>query len=309
MGGSPEGSVKRVDSDVLEGGLGKECGEGAAHALADRGEVGEDAARVGDFDVEIRRLMEAAPGGGDLDGKVLAGLLEGAEGDGVSGGCDLGYDGDKGGEVGVGELVDEGDEVVEGSKIPVSLNGFEERRGGIAGGWLAGVRVEGVKGEADGVLADPVAGALVADGRTPTAGVAGLAGECAGDNIGSGAGDGEDAGAAVEGGVEGDLVVAGEDEGAGWEEVGEGAGGPLADDGDGDAGEADAGGANIGEGDTGEGGSFGEEVPEAGGGEVFADAKDLNGAGAGAGEGLVGLGPRVVEGKAALGFGSAGVEG
>lgn len=50
MGGSPEGSVEGVDGGFLEGGLGEEIAERAAHAGADGGEVGEDAAGVGDFD-------------------------------------------------------------------------------------------------------------------------------------------------------------------------------------------------------------------------------------------------------------------
>lgn len=166
----------------------------------------------------------------------------------------------------MGELVDEGDEVVEGGEVPVLLDGFEEVSGNVAGWRLVGVGVEGVEGEADAVLADPVAGAFVADGGSPATGVAGLAGGGAGDDVGAGAGDGEDAGAAVEGGVEGDLVVAGEDEAARGDEVGEGVGGPLADDGDGDAGEADAGAGNLSERDLGEGADLGEEVTEAGGG-------------------------------------------
>lgn len=134
MGGAPEASVKGVDSGLLEGGLGEECGQGLAHAVTDSREVGQDAAGVGNFDGEVWGLVEAAPGGGDLDGEVLAGLIQGAESDEVSRRGGLGDNGDQGGEVGMGELVDEGDEVVEGGEAPVTLDGFEEGRGGVAGG-------------------------------------------------------------------------------------------------------------------------------------------------------------------------------
>lgn len=175
------------------------------------------------------------------------------------------------------------------------LDGVED-----GGGVLAVERMEGV---ADGVDADPVAGALVADSRSEAAGVGRLARGGASEDIGAGAGDGEDAGAAVKGGVEGDLVVSGEDQGAGGQKRGKGAGGPLADERDGDAGQTDAGGVNVGEGDAGEGGDVGEEIVEAAGGEVFADAKDLDGAGAGAGEGAGSVREET------FGLGATGVEG
>lgn len=75
LGGSPEGSVEGVDGGLLESGLGEEIAERAAHAGVDGGEVGEDAAGVGDFDGEVWGLVEATPGGGDLDGEVVAGEL------------------------------------------------------------------------------------------------------------------------------------------------------------------------------------------------------------------------------------------
>ena len=134
LGGAPEGTVEGIDGGLLEVGLGEECGQGLAHAVADSREVGEDAAGVGDFDGQIEGLVETPPSGGDLDGEVLAGLIEGAVGDGVSGGGGLGDDGDEGGEVWVRELVDEGDEVVEGGETPMVLDGFEEGRGGVASG-------------------------------------------------------------------------------------------------------------------------------------------------------------------------------
>lgn len=75
--------------------------------------MGDDAASVGYFDGEGGGEVEAVPGGGDLDGEVVAGLVEGAEGDGVAGLRAAGDYGNEGGEVGVGKLVDQGDEVVE----------------------------------------------------------------------------------------------------------------------------------------------------------------------------------------------------
>ena len=70
----------------------------------------------------------------------------------------------------------------------------------------------GAESGADGFEADPVAGAFVAEDGAPAAGgVEGSVGGAA-DDVGTGSGDDEDAGASVEGCVEGDFFVAAEDE-------------------------------------------------------------------------------------------------
>lgn len=235
--GLPERSVERIDPGGLERGLRQKICQRTAHAVADWGEVGDHAAGIGDLDRKAGGLVEAVPGGADLEGEIVAGLLERVEGDGVAGPRGASDDGNEGGKIRVRKLIDERNEVVKRGKGPVLLNGFEQ-----AGGLFA---VERVEGEADGVDADPVAGALVSNGRTVAAGVGGAAGVVARDNVGPGPCDGKDAGAAAKGGVKGDLVVSGEDESALGDEVSQRPGGPLADDGDGNACKADAGGVDV----------------------------------------------------------------
>jgi hypothetical protein len=162
--------------------------------------------------------------------------------------------------------------------------------------------IMGAEGGAEGFEADPVAGAFVAEDGAPAAGVVEGAVRGAADNVGAGAGDDEDAGAGVEGGVEGDFIVAEEEERAG-DAGGDGLRGPVADGGNGEAGEADAGAGDLGERDAGGGGDFGEHGVEAGGGFGLGGAHELDGAGGGAGEDAFAVGEETV------GFGAAGVDG
>ena len=280
----------------MHDGLGDECVELRDHGGADLRDVGEHAAGVGDAE-RAGDVWFGGPqlgeGYGNLLGELFAGLLEEAVGERVAVVGAAGDDGSKFGEVGAGLAVAEGDEIAEGVEFPELLDVVEEGRHPSS--------VAGVEGDADGVAAEPVAGALVAEYGSPAAGTVEGAGGGAGDDVGAGAGDDQDAGAAGEGAVEGDLLVAAEQEVAG-DGRGHGALGPVADGGDGEAGEADAGAGDLAERDGGGGGGIDEQVLQALGGDLLGDPHELDGAGGAAGE------DAVVIGEEALGLGSTGVD-
>jgi hypothetical protein len=162
--------------------------------------------------------------------------------------------------------------------------------------------VEGLEGRAEGFEADPEATTLVAEDGAVAAGAVESAVGAAGDAVGAGAGDEQDARGIGEGCVEGDLFVAEEDEFT-RDGCGESVGGPGADGGDGDSGEADAGAGDLRERDARGDGDLGEHHGETEGGFVLGDALEFDGAGGGAGDDSVGVG------EEAAGGGASGVDG
>src|ERR1017187_1138593 len=132
--------------------------------------------------------------------QLRSGIGEEIAGDGVTlvGGVE--NEGEKAREIGRWRRVRLLHEFVDGVELP----GAGEQ-GGEPGFQALSARAEN---GGDGTGADPVAGALVGDGKAPAAGTRGVTGSVAAVDDGSGAGDRDHARTRAESGFEGDYVVA-----------------------------------------------------------------------------------------------------
>ena len=199
--------------------------------------------------------------------------MENAEGDRVAGFGELVDGGRERGEVGRGRAVAHVNQLVEVGRAPDIANLLQNLCGLVA--------IVGVEGAANGVEADPIARAFVAQARAPAAGTFGGRRRAA-DGVGAGAGDLQNAGAAAKGGVEGDDLVA-DNFGALDGKIVKDGGDPLGDAGHGGAGHAAGGRANLR--DAGLRIDILEEGAQVGFGSFGADAQALDGTAFSEGEG------------------------
>jgi len=146
-------------------------------------------------------------------------------------------------------------------------------------------RVGGAEDGANGGAADPVGGAFVADGESPTTGAGGVAMTVAAVGDRSGAGDDDDARAGAEGGFERGLNVADYVDGRG-ENFGEGAADDCSYFGASGAGASNTGVGDLRGRDAGSGAGLAYGLLQGLASLGFADADDVAGAGGGSGQKL-----------------------
>ncbi len=200
----------------------------ATQNTAAEGDVGRRRVRF-----DCAQLTQSHDGSGC---ELLTGGNENAHGDGVSFFSAGKDDRSESGEIGSGDTVRFSDDVFQMRKMPMRSDAIKQR------GALAVVIC--AKGGAQSFRADPLTGAFVGERRAPSASRFYFAIGGARDHIGTGARENEDPAATVEGGVEGDLFIA-DDEQFPADTLGEAFAHPRDELRHGNAGETDAGAINL----------------------------------------------------------------